>query len=283
MANKGKIGIQLSTIKNKISELGVYEAMKRCHELGYGCIEISQVAMTDENVAEFQRARKDFGMVTAAMNAAISSMMPGMESLESSYDKILSDCDKLGCNMLRIGMGPLDALSSREGVLAYCEQLDKYVAKLKGDGIDYYYHNHLVEFVKLDGEYILDIMKDNSSIGFELDTHWIQAGGENPVSVIEGYSGRIRLLHLKDFRIVPLNMEALRGGFAQGSNPMYSAIEFAEVGEGNLDIKACIEAGLAGGSEYFLIEQDSTYGRDEFESLKISRDNLIKLGYGDWF
>ena len=56
-----------------------------------------------------------------------------------------------------------------------------------------------------------------------------------------------------------------------------------EVGEGTLPVAACIEAGLAGGSEYFLVEQDDTYGRDPFESLKISHDNLVKLGYGEWF
>ena len=50
-----------------------------------------------------------------------------------------------------------------------------------------------------------------------------------------------------------------------------------------MPIKECMEAGLAGGSEYFLIEQDDTYGRDPFESLRISRDNLIKMGYADWF
>ena len=60
-------------------------------------------------------------------------------------------------------------------------------------------------------------------------------------------------------------------------------VQFAEVGEGTLPVAACIEAGLAGGSEYFLVEQDDTYGRDPFESLKISHDNLVKLGYGEWF
>ena len=60
-------------------------------------------------------------------------------------------------------------------------------------------------------------------------------------------------------------------------------IQFAEVGEGNLPIRECIEAGLEGGSEYFLVEQDETYDKDPFESLRISRDNLISLGYGDWF
>ena len=64
---------------------------------------------------------------------------------------------------------------------------------------------------------------------------------------------------------------------------MVVAGELAEVGEGSLPIKECIEAGLAGGSEYFLVEQDETYGRDRFESLKISHDNLVKMGYGEWF
>lgn len=34
---------------------------------------------------------------------------------------------------------------------------------------------------------------------------------------------------------------------------------------------------------YFLIEQDDTYGRDPYESLKISHDNLVRMGCADWF
>lgn len=287
MEDKGKIGIQMSTIKNKIDEIGVYETMKRCYELGYRCIEISQIPMTAENTAEFVRAREDFGIKVAAINASITAMNPSADTLADNYDKIISDCKTLDCDMLRIGMGPLNRLSSKEEVLKYCEELDSYSTKLKADGIDYYYHNHSVEFAKYDGEYILDIIKNNSSIGFELDIHWIQAGGENPADFIKKYAGRIRLLHLKDFRIVPITMDALRTSSSSGEpqkvNPMYGTIQFAEIGEGNLNIKACMEAGLAGGSEYFLVEQDSTYNRDQFDSLKISRDNLIKLGYEDWF
>ena len=103
------------------------------------------------------------------------------------------------------------------------------------------------------------------------------------------YAVRIRLLHLKDFRIGRFkepeggldmtSMESIMKMYKQ----MGDLIEFAEVGEGGIDMPACIEAGLAGGSEYFLVEQDQTYGRDPFESLKISRDNLVKMGYGDWF
>ena len=46
---------------------------------------------------------------------------------------------------------------------------------------------------------------------------------------------------------------------------------------------AIIQAGLESGSEYFLIEQDDQYGRNVYDSLRISRDNLIRMGYKDWF
>ena len=60
-------------------------------------------------------------------------------------------------------------------------------------------------------------------------------------------------------------------------------VEFAEVGEGTLDIAGCIEAGLESGAEFFLVEQDNCYGRDPIDCLKTSRENLIKLGYESWF
>ena len=59
--------------------------------------------------------------------------------------------------------------------------------------------------------------------------------------------------------------------------------EFAELGQGSLPMKEIVEAGLEAGSEYFLIEQDDTYGRDPFESLEMSRDHLYSLGFKDMF
>jgi sugar phosphate isomerase/epimerase len=58
-------------------------------------------------------------------------------------------------------------------------------------------------------------------------------------------------------------------------------VQFAEVGEGNLDFKAIIDQSLTSGAKYLLIEQDNQYGRDPFDCLATSRDNLIALGYGD--
>lgn len=279
---KGKIGIQFSTIRPALEQMSLYELLKACAELGYHCIEISQIPMTAENVAVFQRARQEFAMEIAAINAGIESIRPGMECLEKDYDKIVSDCRALDCHMLRIGSGPIFDLHSREDVLDYCRKVDVYAERLKNDGIDYYYHNHAFEFQRFAGETMLDTMRLHSKVGFELDIHWIHAGGEDPVRVINRFAGRIRLLHLKDYRMAypQVDVDAMR---RQGVNPQYLGIQFAEIGEGTLDIQGCIQAGLDGGSEYFLIEQDRTYHRTPLEALKISRDNLIAMGYEDWF
>ena len=123
-------------------------------------------------------------------------------------------------------------------------------------------------------------------MGFELDTHWIHRGGENPVEFIKKYAGVVRLLHLKDYRIANVEMPDMSKGFdmkAFSTAFFDKPVQFAELGKGNLPLKACIEAGLEGGAEYFLIEQDDAYGRDPFDCLKDSRDHLIELGYADWF
>ena len=54
--NKGLIGIQMSTIKDKIAELGAYGTLRACAELGYHCVEVSQIPMTEENVAGMKKA-----------------------------------------------------------------------------------------------------------------------------------------------------------------------------------------------------------------------------------
>ena len=50
-----------------------------------------------------------------------------------------------------------------------------------------------------------------------------------------------------------------------------------------LPLKACIVAGIEGGAEYFLIEQDDSYVRDSFDRLNDSRAHLVELGYESWF
>lgn len=283
--SKAKIGVQMMVLKDKVAELGIYELMRQVSEMGYPSVEISQIPMTEENVDQLRKASLDFGVDISSCSATIDPMFPGMpgDTLTSDFDKIVADCKKLDCKYLRLGMIPFSMIGNRESFIEFAKKAEDMGARLREQGIHLYYHNHHVEFQKLDGEWGLDLIRNNSTnLGFELDVHWIQRAGLDPIKVIKAYKGRVNIIHLKDYRIGNLDLSALKTGdmkkfFADFQN----IIEFAELGQGNLDLKGIIEAGLESGVEYFFVEQDDTYGRDPMESLKISKDHLVHLGYGD--
>jgi sugar phosphate isomerase/epimerase len=52
----------------------------------------------------------------------------------------------------------------------------------------------------------------------------------------------------------------------------------AEVGEGNLNWGAILPACKAAGVEWYIVEQDETYGGDPFDCLGTSLRNLKAMG-----
>lgn len=284
---KGKIGVQMMMLKGKVEETGVYETFRKLRQLGFSAVEVSQIPMTEENVSEMKGASEDFDIEIAALSAGLEPMMPNAtgETLSTDFDKIVSDCKKLKCRYIRIGMLPLMLIGDKNAIMQFIGRAEEMAKRLAAHDIGLFYHTHHIEFQRYDGEFLLDIIKDNTSVlGFELDVHWIQRAGVNPAEFIRQYEGRITLLHLKDYRIgqlsvSPSDFQDIRKFMEKFAN----IIEFAEIGEGNLNMKGVIEAGLESGAKYFFIEQDDTYGRDPFDSLKISAENLRKMGYSDWF
>ena len=293
MSKKGLIGVQMSTIAPaKMPSFEPFEVLGRLTDIGFHCAEVSQVPMTKENVAGFRRAIDELNFNFSSLSAAVAPLYPGMPgeylSNEDDFKKMVDDAKTLDVDMFRIGMMPMNCIGNVEKCIDFAKQAEEYCAKLKEVGIDLYYHNHHIEFMKLEnGKYLLDVLRENApSMGFELDTHWIHRGGENPVEFIKKYAGSVRLLHLKDYKIANVEMPDMSG--PDGMQKFVSAffdkpVRFAELGAGSLPLKECIEAGLAGGAEYFLIEQDDSYGRDPFDCLRDSRAHLVELGYGDWF
>lgn len=100
-------------------------------------------------------------------------------------------------------------MKSLETVLEFTKEANEYAKKLKEEGIDLYYHNHHVEFRNMTVP-LLDIIKEECpDLGFEIDLHWVQRGGANPIDILEQYAGRTALVHLKDYRIGEFLMKPL--------------------------------------------------------------------------
>lgn len=282
----GKIGVQMMMLKNEVEEYGFYEVMRRLTEIGYHAVEVSQIPMTSENIKEMQRASKDFDMDIAAMSCGLADLSPEIkypgDTLENNFDKIVADCHAVDCTILRVGMLPLTKATTIEDMLEVVDELEEYASRLKEHGIDLYYHPHNFEFVLWNKKPVLTHMKERTSqLGFELDSHWIWRGGFDPAQYIQSFKGRIRALHLKDYRIGLIEDEEI---FTRIGYDFFGRIEqFAEVGEGTIDIPEIVEAGFSSGCDYFFVEQDDTYGRDVYDCLQNSYGNLIQMGYEELF
>ncbi len=137
-------------------------------------------------------------------------------------------------------------------VSRWLRDLDRAATALRAAGITLCYHNHHQEFTKVGGRLLLERIYAETSLAGEPDTYWIQAGGGSPLQWTQKLAAqnRLPLIHLKDYRVT-----------AKGE------VQFAELGAGNLDFDPILEAATAGGCQSFIIEQDTTYGRDPFESV----------------
>ena len=284
-----KLGVQAMMLRDSFAEVGAFETLRKVSAIGYNAVEISQIPMTAENVAELDRARGELGMDIAALSVALEKPQgrPG-DSLRDDFDKIVEDAKKLDSTLLRIGMLPFPAMKSIDAVIDFAKEANGYAERLQEHGISLYYHNHHIEFAKFDGKYMLDIIADNSpAMGMEIDVHWVQRGGLDPVRTLEKYAGRTAMVHLKDYRIGALPESAfglLETGDIMGfMREFKDVVQFAEVGEGNLDFASIIPAAQAAGAQYLLVEQDELYGRTVWEALQTSHDNLVALGHSDLF
>ena len=284
-----KIGVQAMMLKDSFTELGAFETLRKVSAIGFNAVEISQIPMTPENLAELDRSRSELGMDIAALSVAMETPQgrPG-DSLRDDFDKIVNDAKRLDSKLLRIGMLPFTAMKSIDAVIDFAKQANEYAERLQEQGLNLYYHNHHIEFAKFDGKYMLDIIAENSpAMGMEIDVHWVQRGGLDPVRTLEKYAGRTAMVHLKDYRIGELPESSFglldSGDFVGFMAEFKNVVQFAEVGEGNLDFPAIIPAAQAAGAQYMLVEQDELYGRTVWDALQTSYDNLVAMGHAGLF
>ena len=189
-------------------------------------------------------------------------------SSHENYDQMTADLDAVAdrllsweCPNAAIGGVGQDRRTA-EGYAQFAKDGSEVGRRLLEKGITFSYHNHHMEFERFNGRLAMDIIygeSDPKALFAQLDVHWVQRGGADPIEWIRKLNGRQVLLHMKDMGL-------------RDREPI-----FAEVGEGNINMKGCIEAARECGIEWYIVEQD-TCDRDPFESVKISYDNLREMG-----
>jgi sugar phosphate isomerase/epimerase len=284
-----RIGVQAMMLRERFAGDGIAVTLGAVREIGYRSVEVSQVPMTEANVAALDRCRGDLGIEIPALSAPLS-VAPGtpVDSLEKDFEKIVADAKRLGSTELRIPIVPFEALASHAAVVAFCERAEPYAARLRDEGLRLSYHNHDVDFTRYDGQHLLDIVVERAPhLDLEVDVHWVQRAGLDPVRTLEKYAGRVAMVHLKDYRIGRMSPDVFvqleRGDPTGVTTALADVVQFAEVGEGNLDFPAIIAEAQRQRVKHLFVEQDKLYGRSVLDALTTSHDNLVAMGFGDLF
>jgi sugar phosphate isomerase/epimerase len=229
---------------------GIAESLRKVADIGYTAVQISGFGPADP--VEVAKLVEDNGLTVA--------------STHMSWPQFLEDLDNLievhklwKCDHPAIGGLPRE-YHSVDGLKQFLDELAPVAEKLAAEGMDFSYHNHSHELIRHGEKTWLAMLyeqADPQMLKAEIDTYWIQAGGGDPAAWVRKCAGREPLLHLKDMCVAPPREQ-----------------RFAEIGEGNLNWPAILEAAQASGVEWYLVEQDRSYDRDPFESLAISYRNL---------
>ena len=159
-------------------------------------------------------------------------------------------------------------------------------AKILGEtakklGMQLLYHNHDFEFVKIDGIYALDILYQSvpeDLLKTELDTCWVNVGGENPSDYVRKYTGRAPIVHLKDFAGEKSDHMYELIGIEEEKKEEQQKFEFRPVGYGKQDFKAILKAAEDAKAKWVIVEQDQpSMGKTAMECAEMSICYLKEL------
>lgn len=158
--------------------------------------------------------------------------------------------------------------------------------KIHDAGMTFLYHNHDFEFVKLpSGEYGYDKMFSaipHDSLQCELDTCWCDVATGKSTEFIEKYTGRIPVVHLKDYikKGNPKTLYKLIGiDEEESADDADSYFGFRSVGFGQMLWEPVLEVSIQAKAEWVIVEQDEHYELCPLECARRSREYLKILGW----
>lgn len=266
------IAVQLYSVRDEM-EKDFCGTVKKIKDMGYEGVEFA--GLFGKSGTEVKAICDEIGITPVSAHVPYYDMLDNPEA-------VLKDYKDMGCKYVAVPYLTEECRPGTEGWTSTVEGIRKIAEAAEKMGIQLLYHNHDFEFTKIDGKYALDILYDTipeDLLKTEIDTCWVNVGGENPAGYIEKYSGRAPVVHLKDFH------------GSKGNGPLYKLIgidddteatentfEFRPVGYGVQDWAQIIAAAEKAGAEWVVVEQDSpSMDKSPLECVQMSINYLKKM------
>lgn len=258
-------GLALYTVRDAMGK-DPKGTLKAVADAGYAYVESANYA----DGKFYGMTPAEFKSYLGSLGLTAKSAHMGMVNMENA-DQLIADVKAAGITYFVIpvppmGMFKFDPTTRSMGMTGTADELVKIMdtlgEKCHKAGLQLLYHNHDFEFKPLaDGTVIEDVLLEKCNpkyVNFQMDLFWVTKAEVDPLVYFEKYPGRFKAWHVKD-----MSTEGV----------------FAPVGTGTIDFKRILAAKKQSGMEFYLVEQDNTFGLDPLEAIKISHAGLVEIGF----
>ena len=244
-----QVAAQLYTLRDHTkTPKDIAVTLRRVRKMGYRAVQASAMGPIAEE--ELVKMLKGEGLTCCATHEPAATIL-------EQPQVVVERLRKLNCKYTAYPWPAGVDFGKPEDVKKLAAGLNAAGKVLHAAGQVLTYHNHDLEFRRVDGKPALELIyatTDPVYLQGEIDTFWVQVGGDDPVAWCARLAKRLPLLHMKDGRL--------------GADGKY---EMTEIGSGILPWKEIVRTAEASGCQWFIVEQDINWkDNDPFKALEIS-------------
>lgn len=277
--NCPQIALNTMVVADCFHEENFETILKKVARLGVASVEISQhipFAQTDVFLMDQPDMPGVCGF-SVQMDGPVANPVPPMYfegrplptySARKDFEGVAALCRQLHCPYVRYAGLPGAALTQKETLLAYLEDLEDLALAYREEGLGLCLHNHAEEFIRVEGKWLLEWALERAPhLMLELDLLNAQKVGVSPAALLERCAGRAPLVHLQDLAV-------LSSPTGEWMKPLVTSVP---LGQGNLPLKEIWQAACRTGVEYLVIEQWPLGDLDPYQAVAASVKTLREL------
>ncbi|TQJ56792.1 sugar phosphate isomerase/epimerase family protein [Streptomyces sp. SLBN-115] len=245
----GRLGIQLYSLRDKVSTLGFAPVFAELKKYGYDEVEFAgytQGSAGPITLARLKRLARDNGLTPIGSHVGYYADDPNAYTFAQNLTKVLDDAQALGLKHIGTASGPFRYGSTVDAWKRAAEEFNTYGAAARARGMKFYQHNHSDEFgfatdnPKVRLYDVLLAETDPDLVFLEMDIFWAYAGQFRfskradgtpapfePLDYVLRQPHRYPLFHVKDGVSDPSNQFGYR---------------MTDVGDGDIDYQRFISA-----------------------------------------
>ncbi|NUS25315.1 MAG: sugar phosphate isomerase/epimerase, partial [Streptomyces sp.] len=181
----GRLGIQLYSLRDKVSTLGFAPVFAELEKYGYDEVEFAgytQGSAGPITLAQLKRLARDHGLTPIGSHVGYYADDPSAYTFADNLTKVLDDAQALGLKHIGTASGPFRYGSTVDAWKRAAEDFNTYGAAAKARGMKFYQHNHSEEFSfatdnpKVRLYDVLLAETDPDLVFLEMDIFWAYSG-----------------------------------------------------------------------------------------------------------